>query len=267
MLAAAAGIAWTAGSLTAPSAMGIRVTVTAVGFLTGAAILNKLLPKPAREADPVYDRFPWAQSILPLMFLAGAGIVNAQADTLMLGGIKGSRAVGFYAVADRSAELINFLMLAVNAALAPTIASIYALKDTARLQIAVTKVVRSAFFLSLPVGLVLIVLGRWWLFYLYGAAFTRGQAALAILSVSQLICSAAGPGGLLLIMTGHEREAGRAIFASAVTNIVLCAALVPKWDMEGAAIAAGSSAVLLNILLARSARRRLNIHPTLLGTL
>jgi O-antigen/teichoic acid export membrane protein len=192
-------------------------------------------------------------------------MIYGQADLLILGAIKGAKTVGFYAVADRSAELVNFAITAVNASLAPTMAAIFATGDRERLRIAFSKVVRITFLISFPVGMVLIVFGRQWLGIVYGPAFGAAYTALAILTTGQILCAAAGPVGLLLIMTGHEREALRAISVSAVVNVTLCFALIPKWEMTGAAIAAATSSVVWSILLLLSVHKRLGMAPSLFG--
>jgi len=85
------------------------------------------------------------------------------------------------------------------------------------------------------------------------------------LSVGQLINAATGSVGLLLIMTGYERDAAICVGISAVLNVVLNATLIPKWGLTGAAIATTSSMMVWNILLAIWVYRRLRIHSTALG--
>jgi len=66
-------------------------------------------------------------------------------------------------------------------------------------------------------------------------------------------------------MTGHEKDATWSIGISAVLNVGLNFALVPKWGLEGAAISAASSTVLWNCLMARAVHKRFGIHSTVLG--
>jgi O-antigen/teichoic acid export membrane protein len=76
-----------------------------------------------------------------------------------------------------------------------------------------------------------------------------------------------GPVGVVLIMTGHERDAALAIGVSAVLNLILNAILIPGWGMEGAAVATAASTVVWNILMAIALYQRSGIHSTILGKL
>jgi O-antigen/teichoic acid export membrane protein len=244
----------------APSAVGMLAFGHLAGFLVAAWLLWRFLPDAARTAATVPVKLPWMRSVFPLVFLSSVNVIYAQADLIALGALKGARAVGFYGVADRNAELVNFLLMAVSLPLAPAVATIYALGDMQRLQAAVSKVVRVTFLLSLPVAGAFILFGYWWLLLLYGADFTEGRWPLAILSAGQLATAWTGPAAVLLTMTGHEKDAARAIFISATVDVILCLTLITRWGPEGAAVAAASSAVVWSVLLAKAVRNRLGIR-------
>jgi len=250
--------------LTALWAVGMNVVAVGVAFVIGARLLSKVLPRDIREATPVYQTWGWMRDALPLLFLSTLGVVNTWTDTLMLGAIKGAEAVGIYAVANRGSGLITFFLTAANMALAPTIANLHARRNLVQLQLLVTKSARVTLFFSFPLALSLIVFGNWFLL-LVGPDFTRGQLALAILSVGQVINVGMGSVAMLLVMTGHERDAARGIGISAMLNVVLNALLIPTWGIEGAALATASSMILWNILLAIWVYNRLGIHSTALG--
>ncbi len=251
-------------TLSAPAAMEAQVVAAGIAFLVAARQLQISLPQFAKEALPTYQGWIWMRSVLPLLFIDSMIIINAQTDIIMLGAMKRAETVGIYAVAKRGAELIMFVLLAVNMALAPTIASLYTAGDIKRLQHVVTKSARVILLGSLPVALGLILFGHWFLL-LFGQDFTQGEKALAILGAGQLINAAMGSVGLLLIMTGYERDAAMGVGISAVLNIVLNATLIPKWGLTGAAVATTSSMIVWNILLAIWVYRRLGIHSTALG--
>jgi len=257
---------WRLGKhLTATWAMGMNVVATGAAFVVGALLLRKYLPAAAKGAELAYPDWKWLRNALPLMFLSSVAVIYGQADVLILGAIKGTKAVGVYGVADRGANLLAFLFTAAISAMAPAIASLYAGGDLEALQRMVTKLVRVTLALTLPVAVAFIGFGYWVLLWVYGADYVAGQRALAILSVGQLVNVAMGPVGMLLIMTGHEKDATWSIGISAVVNVGLNFALVPKWGLEGAAISAASSMVLWNCLMARAVHKRFGIHSTVLG--
>lgn len=250
--------------LTIPWTLGINIAATGIAFTVGTRVLVKTLPPPINKTFPSYKITEWMRSAFPLMLIAGMQIINARIDIIMLGAMKGPKEAGMYSVANHGAELIIFILFAVNTALAPTVVSLYTSGDIKKLQDVVTKSTRIILLFSLPIGLALIVFGHWFLL-LFGEAFTQGRTALAILSVGQLFNASMGSVGLLLVMTGHERNAAIGVGISAALNIILNALLIPKWSIEGAAIASASSMITWNILLAVWVYKKIAIHSTVLG--
>jgi O-antigen/teichoic acid export membrane protein len=198
------------------------------------------------------------------VFLACANVLFAQADTLILGAVKGPVAVGLYSVAHKGADIITFILMAQNAAFASTAATLYASGDIPRLQRLVTRMARWTLLCSAPIALALIVFGDLFLRF-YGPQFGPARTALAILSFGQLVNVGMGSVGILLIMTGHERQAARAVAAAAAANIALTIALVPRWGAEGAAAAYAFSMILWNAWMAVSLHRNVGIHSTAMG--
>jgi len=255
------------GDLNASWAIGMNVVASGVAFLFGALLLLKTLPQVAKEATPAYQTRAWVSSIMPMVFIGGVQMISARTDILMLGAITGVEAVGVYHVVNGGVQFIAFALTAVNAALGPTIASLYAKGDMKRLQGVVTKSARAMLFVSLPIAVGLIIFGHGFLLIFFGPEFTRGQVALAILSVGQLVNVAAGSVGLLLVMTGYERDVALSVGISAVLNVILNAVLIPQWGLEGAATATATSRIITNLLVVVWMYKRLGIHPTALGNI
>lgn len=251
--------------ITAPWMLGMNVVATGIAFGVGTRVLLKTLPMQVRETFPSYNIREWIRSALPLMFITGMQIINARTDIIMLGAMKGPQEAGVYSVANRGAEFITFILLAVNTALGPMVASLYAEGDREKLQRIVTRSTRIILVFSLPIGIALIVFGHWFLL-LFGEAFTQGRTTLSILSAGQLVNAAMGSVGPLLVMTGHERNVAIGVGISAALNLILNALLIPQWSIAGAAIATAVSMVTWNVLLAILVYRTIGIHSTALGT-
>lgn len=245
-------------------AMGLQVITTGIAFFIGAEMLRRNIPQAMRGTPPDYRVGIWMRSVLPFMFTNSMYVVNNRADALMLGAIKGPEAVGLYVVASRGAELISFILMAVNLSIGPTVAKLYAEGNIRKLQNLVTKSSRIIFLASLPIALALIVYGNWFLI-IFGPNFVVGQQALILLSVGQLFNAGMGSVGLLLNMTGYERDTAIGVGISATLNIILNAILIPGYGLEGAATATAISTVIWNILLLVYVHRRLKVSPTAIG--
>ena len=263
----AAALLFLRTKLTVTVAMGMNVLATAIAFLLAVGLVRRSLPSAVKKIAAVYQELPWARSILPLVFILSMVTVFGQTDVLMVGFMLGPKPVGIYSVADRAAEFINLFQLTLNPALAPTFASLFAAKEMKQLQRVVTTSTRMTFLAALLVGFAFIVFGGRILGLFYGPDFARGQRALAILSVGQLINVAAGPVGILLAMTRHERDAAWSLGISTASNLILNWILIPIWGLEGSAVAAAVSLALLNVLSSVRVYRRLGIDSTVLGAL
>jgi O-antigen/teichoic acid export membrane protein len=123
----------------------------------------------------------------------GMQAITSQLAPLMLGTMQGAEAVAIYTVANRGAQLISFILGAVNTTLAPTAARLYAVGDMQRLQGLITKSARVVLCVSLPIAVGFIVFGDWFL-WLFGTGFMQGHATLRILSIGLFIDAAAGSG-------------------------------------------------------------------------
>lgn len=217
------------------------------------------VPKPKTPVQ--YSSKLWLIGTLPLFAVSALDVLNTQLSSLMLGTLSGTTAVGVYAAAERGAMLVVLPLNVVSLTVAPTFAMLYQSREHTNLQRLVTKSARFILAVSTPVALALIAGGQWFLM-VFGQSFTAGQLPLAVLCIAQLVNAAIGPVSFLLIMTGHGREAAVGIGTGVVLNLTLNLFLIPKWGASGAAIAAASSLIAWNIMLAAFVWRRLGIVMT-----
>ena len=262
------GVAYAAlgSGLTAPWAMWMDVLAAGIALLFAIRLLQKAVPQYAQEASPVYQTRVWLCSMFPLVIVNVIQAISGQVALVLLGSLQGAEAVGIYAVAYRGAALIAFPLLAINTALSPAIAGLYAAGGMQQLQRVITKSARLIFFTSFPLAMSLMLFGYGFLSF-FGQEFTLGQTTLLILCVGQLVNATMGPVRLLLIMTGHERDSAVVFGVNALLNLSLSVILIPKWGMEGAATASASSLIIWNLLLAAVVYKRLGIDSTALGTM
>lgn len=182
----------------------------------------------------------------------------------MLGALQGFEAVGIYRVCSRGAQLVTFILMAVNATLAPTAASLYAQNKVDELQQVVTQYSRLVSLVAFVVALLLIIGNKTYL-SLFGSEFLQGQNVLILLCVGSFANAATGSVGVLLNMTGYEGYTAASVSLSAVLNIFGNAILIPRFGIEGAAFSTASSIIFVNVLKLIWVRRKLGINATALG--
>jgi O-antigen/teichoic acid export membrane protein len=265
LLVLLAGIAALASlELDASEAVELTLISAAVSLGVGALLLRLYLPAQVRGARASYESRVWIRSALALTALSGVTVVDTQSGTVMLGILAGPEDAGVYAAAARLAEIVSFVLLAVNAPLAPHIARLYAADRMAELQRTVTRAAQAILLLTAPLVVVLLAFGDQ-LLRLFGGEFTSGEDALAILALGQLFNAVMGSVGILLIMTGHERDVLASVAVATLIGLGLTAALIPPMGVEGAAVGRVASLATWNVALTALTYRRLRIHATAAG--
>jgi len=152
-------------------------------------------------------------------------------------------------VAYQTASLIPFGLMAISTAVAPTLAQLYAIGERAKLRKVMLTASAVATAFALPLVLLFIFKGEWFLGLAFGEAFTESATALAIITGGQLVNAATGLVGLLLIMSGHENKATISVGIGSGINLLLNLTLILFWGIEGAAIATATSLAVVNTLM------------------
>jgi O-antigen/teichoic acid export membrane protein len=82
---------------------------------------------------------------------------------------------------------------------------------------------------------------------IFGQEYIVGGIVLIILTFGQFINASVGPTGTILIMSGKQNYEVFNSIAICIMNIILNIILIPRFGIEGAAVATASSIVIINI--------------------
>lgn len=250
--------------LNAPTAMAVNVAATVCTLAVSSVWTKRFLPSEIKYSEPKISPVPWLRSALPMLIYSNMQILLGQTDVVMLGAIRGAADTGIYAAASRLAYLLAFVTVAGETALAPVMARLHASEGQGQLQRILTRFVRMSFFLVLPFGIGTILV-RSWILSIFGPDFSAAESALVILVVGRLVDVALGSGALMLSMTGYERMVAGVFAAAAMVNLALNALLIPRYGVEGAAVASTISLVAAKFALSRYAAIKAGLHVTVLG--
>ncbi|MBA2643087.1 MAG: oligosaccharide flippase family protein [Actinobacteria bacterium] len=247
--------------LTAGRALGLQLLGALVAFAVGVALLARTVPPEARRVSPVSDHVAWRRSAVVLFLLGVLLAAQGQIGTILLGAMSDPVDTGIFAVALRISLLVGFVSIAANYALMPVAARLFSSGDIARLAATVTRSARVLFLCSASIAVVLLILSDFAM-RLFGDDFGSGKDALRILIAGEIARASLGLGGLSLVMTGHEADLARGVFAGLVVYVTLAVGLIPQYGVEGAAAAAATGTVSSSLVLALLARRRLGFSGT-----
>ncbi|MGQ9654422.1 MAG: flippase [Thermodesulfobacteriota bacterium] len=197
---------------------------------------------------------------IPIFLATLSQFVVARLDLLILGYFYGAQSAGLYRAAVTVGSMVNFILGAMNTAFAPMIAELHHLDRKTELKAMYKTVTRWILMVAVPVCCLVLILSKD-LLRLFGRGFEEAYVALGILSIAQLCNAATGSVGFMLQMTGKERWFLFNYVASAFLNVSLNLLLVPALGLKGAAIATGSSIVVVNALGSAELWMSQRIHP------
>lgn len=248
------------------TALALQVAALATGGLFATIAVLRDADRRYREttAEPVSATA--IRALRPLLILAALRAFDDRLDVLVLDLFRADDEVGRFATANRLAAPLGLVLIATNTVLGPKIAALHARGEKDAMQREVTTSARRALWLMIPTAGAALLIAPY-LLRLLGTEFESAVVEHRILTAAQVGNVLAGSVSLLLVMTGHEREATRGLAISTLAHLLLACALIPAFGSRGAAIANGAEILLWNALLARSVRRKLGLEPSALGRL
>jgi len=194
----------------------------------------------------------------PMLLSSAMFLVMSWTDTLLVGHFLEEDQVGIYRVAFRMAAVVTLVQAAVNSYAAPLFAERHASGDRAGLRAALRQTTLLNVAFSVPAFGVLVAVPAWWMGW-FGEAFEAGATCLVWLAAGQVVNALCGPVMYLLNMTGHERPAQRIVWVAALGNLGLNLWAIPRFGIEGAAVATAFSMALWNVAAAVAVKRLLGL--------
>jgi len=221
----------------------------AAGLLSIA--LNRL---PAGRRSKVVGVDAWM-----LVAIIGTQVISSL-DTILLAALRSSREAGIYAAIYRLPNGWVALLIIVMYGLLPVVTR--ALRDDPG---SVRGLRRSLLRWSLPAGIGLLAVAPIAFVLVprvFGAAYATGRMAVVLLIVATAVQTAAAPLHSLYLALGTDRGYAGFITTAAVLNIVANLMLIPRFGMNGAAVATILANTFLALILWRSVARF--VHQPLL---
>jgi O-antigen/teichoic acid export membrane protein len=183
---------------------------------------------------------------LPMLLTSSLFLVMWWTDTIMLGIFRTEGEVGIYSVALKIATLASITLFSINTIAAPKFAEFYGRGDMNSLEKIIKQSSKLIFWSSLFIILCIFLFPSF-ILGLFGAPFKAGIYALLFLSFGQFINAASGSVGWILQMTGRQKACQNITLCAAAMNLVLNALLIPKYGINGAAVATMVCTIFWNL--------------------
>jgi O-antigen/teichoic acid export membrane protein len=251
---AAVALAWTSPLI---AACAVALACLAWGLRKGRA--DDAHPRVAPRPLPVLASSFWRFSA-PRAAAAGFGTTVTWLDVLLVGAYTSASDAAVYAAASRLSLVGTYALYAAGMALAPQFSSLIA--QGRRDVVDALYQTATAWLIALgwPLYATLAVLAPVFM-SIFGPHYNAGATALTILALAGLVNFATGNVTLLLLMAGGSGWNMFNAAASLATNVALNLVLIPRYGIEGAAIAWAASIVLQNALALAQVRLALGFHP------
>jgi len=184
---------------------------------------------------------------IPMLMTNSMQFFISQTSVVMLGIFHGESDVGYYSIAVKLATLTSFALVAINSMIAPKFSELYHVEKMEELFHVARKSSKLIFWTAVPILMVLVIFGSLILRWCFGKDFTVAYPAMLLLVAGQFVNAISGPTQLFMSMTGHQKVLRDIIFVAALINIGLSVLLIPKYAINGAAVAGMVSLSYWNI--------------------
>lgn len=241
----------------------ISFVVTA---LCALFLVKKYLPENTAEI-PQYEISKWWGNCQYFAMTTLLYALNTRIDILFLGLYQiPEEQIAYYNAALKLSEMALIPYAILYTVTAPMYSQLYSERKMDELQLFFTKTTRLTFIIVLPILLVLILCGTFFL-GLFGESFREAYPLLLILCLTKLIHVFVGPVNYLMMMVNLEKEATIALLISVFVTIVLHSFLIPIYSALGAAYATLLGLLVFEILICWFTYRKSGISPTIFGRL
>ncbi len=203
---------------------------------------------------------PIIRTAWPFGLLGLLGIIMLNTDIIMLGWLKNAKEVGLYAAAQKIIQLLYVLPALFSVSVFPALArAVNSNRESARRILEQT--VALALTAAAPIALLGFTLGGRIIPFLFGAEYLGAATAFRILSLTVLIVYPAGVIGNAIFAYDATRHLAIFVGAAAVSNVVFNLLLIPRYGIEGAALATILAELVSNAILWRKIKQVSGFKP------
>ncbi len=189
------------------------------------------------------------------MILAMGAMLFLKADVLMLGHFLPPAQVAVYGIALIVGEIINVILDGIQKVCLPTASLLSSRGGDSSILDLFKSSLRSAYLLSVPVVVAIVVITPLFLQYFYKGQYDGAFLLIVLLGTSALIKPAGYIGGAILLGAGFVKVDNRNCWLTACLNIGLNLIFIPLWGVMGAAMTTILSYLVLSLLQYRAVNR------------
>jgi len=214
--------------------------------------------KPKKDKKLVKKIFSYS---LPLIFFGFSMSLIAQADSFMIGIFKTVADVGFYNAAAPLAFLLIISVELFGQMFFPLVTKEYARGNLGLVKQLSQQVGKWVYLISLPLFVLFIIFPGAFIKLFFGEEYLVAINVLRYLSIGAMFTSIFAISKMLVLMKGKSDIIFKYTLIILVLNIILNLLLIPRYGIDGAAIATMISYICLGLLFGFQSWKHLRIVP------
>jgi O-antigen/teichoic acid export membrane protein len=212
------------------------------------------------------DTKSWIAAALPMTGTEILRVLDGQYPILLLGVIASLQEVGQFRVALSAAGFVGLPATLITLVIMPYVAQFWAEQDIDRMAKLAGGAALATFASVLAILLLVLILGRPLISFLFGAEYLAAWVPLVLICVAYLVSGAFGAVTIILNMSGQERTVTIAHAISPLIGVAVTVLLYPSFGLSAAGIGLILSELAKGLVMVRRSREALGIDPSILGT-
>ncbi len=197
---------------------------------------------------------------LPVAPALLVSVLYRKLDGLSLAALRSPREVGLYGSVAQPVEYYFLTTALFINVVFPLLSRAYGREDRAWFRDLYRRGTEILVIGTLVVPVALPFVARPLIRQVYGGKYTEAAPALELLSVAMVLSVVAVWQAMVLLVTGHQRVTLRYNLTALLVTLVLCVALVGRFGLIGAGVAAVGTAVFVVLMSTVAVRRYLDVR-------
>lgn len=184
----------------------------------------------------------------PLFLITILYYIMGWTDTIMLGYFKSAEAVGLYNAASPLGRFISMALASTVFIYMPISSELFVKNKISDMKRSYNILTKWVCIGTLPLVVIFVFFPYLVMTFLFGFKYALAGTALQILAIGFFVNNLMGPNGAVLTAMGKTRFLMYTSLVAACINIILNSLLIPRYGINGAAIATVTSLILINVI-------------------
>ncbi len=210
-----------------------------IGSAIGFSVMVWVLRKHVRNIFSAFNKklvFPILAAAWPFALTSFFGALMLNIDVIMLGWWRTTYEIGWYAANQRIMQILYILPSFISISLLPTLARL-AIQNRRQFRVVLEKALGVSYMVGIPLMVGGIILSKDIIFLLFGSAYTPGTLALQLLMLTLILMFGAHLVNNSIFTFNKQKNFIWLLASGGIVNTILNILLIPRYGIEGSAVA------------------------------